>query len=501
MKQLLLIISWEYVRNFKSRSFLMATFVSPILFTLIILLPSLWYQNSENTSVPVIGLVEFDSTKISEHIIQRYNDLASRRESREDDLQLSPVVADTPAYLKTRFDTENTMSLELDSLNDAYIKVKERRKYIFQKPKTQSQEKLLKETYEELKQTRESRDLAQLEYDRYQAANDSIWRSEILNKAEYLLSTKQIIGYLLLDREKMISDWIELYTTYPSGMLNLDLLKQSIQFVVTEERMKLEGIREEQIENWLQPTEIRLTHALGTDEVEFDLLYNYVAPVVVVLFLFISIFTSSGFLFNGILKEKTNRILEILISSVSHVQLIAGKMIGLGLLGLSQISLWFLITVALVFFNILPMEHLEFLNWQNAGYFVAYFLSGYLLFATIFVGMGSLFSSPEDAHHLHQIMRLISIFPLVLAVFVLESPNALMVRILSFIPLLTPTFMILRIPLGEPPVIDYYLTFGIMIFSILLGVFIAGRLFRYGSLLYGKKLKIKNIYNIILKGN
>jgi len=196
------------------------------------------------------------------------------------------------------------------------------------------------------------------------------------------------------------------------------------------------------------------------------------------------------------LKEKSNRVIELLLSSVSYTQLIAGKIFGLGLLGIFQVLIWFSLTLLLASLNILNTSEITFLTFGNAGLFLLYFLLGYLFFASIFVGIGSLFSHEEDAHHLNQFMRMLSIFPIVLAVLVLDTPNSLLVRILSFIPPLTPTFMILRIPLGSPPVEDYYISIGIMIISILLAIILAGRLFKVGSLIYGKKPTFREIIRI-----
>jgi len=182
---------------------------------------------------------------------------------------------------------------------------------------------------------------------------------------------------------------------------------------------------------------------------------------------------------------------------VNHIQLIAGKIFGLAVLGIFQILIWFGITIILIGLEVLHAGEIGFLSLRNAGLFLMYFVLGYLFFASIFVGIGSMFSSEDDAHHLNQFMRMLSIFPIVLAVLVLETPNSLLVRILSFIPPLTPTFMILRTPLGNPPAIDYYISVVIMLISIIISVLIAGKLFRIGSLLYGKKPSFRRVISAV----
>ncbi len=416
------------------------------------------------------------------------------------ELLLIKITADTSRELKGYFSELETIKYKLDSLNDIYNKIKERRKYIFQRPPSRTRDRLLRQSYEQLRSTREERDLKEIEYNNMKVLTDSLLRAEVVQKADSLLKDQIIEGYLLIKPEEFLAGSVEFHSILPTNFLKIEKLKEALQLMAIEQRMKTDGITSDKIEEWLKPFVIKEYQLEGGRKTEFNFLVNYLGPIIVVLFLFISIFTSSGFLFNGIISEKTNRVLEILISSTHSLQLIAGKIFGLGFLGLFQIIIWIGLTLILIFFNLIPVQEITFLNLRNAGLFILYFSLGYLFFAAIFVGVGSVLSSEEDAHHLNQFMRILSIFPVALAILVLQSPNALLVRILSFIPFLTPTFMILRTPLGQPPAMDYYISIGIMLFSILLGIVFAAKIFRIGSLLYGKKPTLKEIWKILRMG-
>ncbi len=496
MKQFFIITFWEFLRHFKSRSFLLATFISPLIFAGIIFIPALFLENSQTDQTRVIGCVEFDTSRYCQDISSRLH-AGDPAGGISQSLQLVSIKPDTSRRLRERFAEVRQIKTELDSLEDSYNKIKERRNYIFQKPKTRSRENLLRRTYEDLIQTREARDLAQVEYQNAKEVSDSLWRRETLRKADNLLRKQQVEGYLLIDPEEFAGGQIEFHSLLPANFLQIEPIRQVLQVVTVEARLKREGIRVGKIQQWLEPVVIREIQLQGQDKKEFDFLVNYLGPIVIVLFLFISIFTSSGFLFNGVINEKTNRVIEVLLSSVNHYQLMAGKIFGLGILGIFQIFIWYGLTLLLIGFRILNVGEIGFLTLTNAGLFLLYFILGYLFFASIFVGIGSLFSSEEDAHHLNQFMRMLSIFPIVLALFVLEMPNSLLVRILSFIPFLTPTFMILRTPLGNPPTEDYYISVAIMVVSIIISVFFAGKLFRIGSLLYGKKPNFREIFSAV----
>jgi ABC-2 type transport system permease protein len=310
---------------------------------------------------------------------------------------------------------------------------------------------------------------------------------------------ENISGYLLIDSEDFAGGTVEFHSLLPTNFLQIQPLKEAVQSVMVEEKMKQHRVQVDQIREWLKPVQFKEIQLQGEKKEEFNFAINYLGPIVLVLFLFISIFSSSGFLFSGIIKEKINRVIEVLLSSVTHTQLIGGKILGLGLLGIFQILIWYTILLSLIIFNVLHQGEIVFFTLKNIGIFLLYFVLGYLFFASVFVGIGSLFSHEEDAHHLNQFMRMLSIFPIVLALFVLESPNSLLVRILSFIPPLTPTFMILRTPLGNPPPVDHYIAVSIMIISIGIGIVLAGRLFKIGSTFYGKKASIREIFRMTLQ--
>lgn len=497
MKSIVIITIWEFIRHFRSRGFLLATFVSPLLFAAVILIPLLFLEQPNPEQLRIIGCLEVDTTGICPEIQSRF------REFREDDnsalnLQLVTISPDTSLPLRNRYKEVERLKIQLDSLNDAYNKIKERRKYVFQKPKTPTREALLKQTYGELVKTREARDLIQLEYQKVKKHSDSLWQNELIRKADNILRNKEMEGYLLIDPQQFSEGVVEFHSLLPANFLQIEPIKQSLQVAIVEERMKQEGIRVGKIQEWLKPIALKEIQLQGREKKEFDFMTNYLGPVVVVLFLFVSIFTSSGFLFNGLIKEKTNRVIEILLSSVHHIQLITGKIAGLGLLGVLQILIWFIITFLLIVSNVLNVGEIAFLTMKNAGLFLLYYLLGFLLFSSVFIGIGSLLSDAEDAKNLNQLMRLLSIFPIVLAVLVLESPNSLAVRILSYMPPLTPTFMILRTPLGNPPATDYYITVGIMGAAILVCLLIAVRMFRIGSLLNGKKPSFRQFVSLLV---
>jgi hypothetical protein len=301
MSQFFVITFWEFFRHFKSRSFLLATFISPLVFAGIIFIPTLFLEDPASSQPRLIGCVEFDSSGICQDIQSRYLE-ANVTLDQPSAIQVVPVNPDTSLRMSKIFTNVSQLKLDLDSLEDAYNKIKERRKYIFQKPKTQSRDVLLKNTYADLIQTREARDLAQLEYQRAKNESDSLWKVELQRTADRMLRDMELEGYLLIDPEGFKQGLVEFHSLIPANFLEMDQVKQAIQVVVVEQRLKNEGVQLEKIQQYLEPVLLREIQLQGEQKQEFDFMVNYLGPIVVVFFLFISIFTSSGFLFNGVLK-------------------------------------------------------------------------------------------------------------------------------------------------------------------------------------------------------
>jgi ABC-2 type transport system permease protein len=137
---------------------------------------------------------------------------------------------------------------------------------------------------------------------------------------------------------------------------------------------------------------------------------------------------------------------------------------------------------------------IAYLNLENAFFFLHYFSLGYLLYAAIFVAIGAIFSSEQEAQQVNIILRTIAVLPVLLVFLFLREPDSTIITVLSYIPLLTPYFMILKIAqYGIPLSTDIYITSLILVVSIIGMVFVAAKIFRMGILMYGKKFTFKEI--------
>lgn len=222
------------------------------------------------------------------------------------------------------------------------------------------------------------------------------------------------------------------------------------------------------------------------------------APVAFVYLLWIAVFTAAQMLLTNTVEEKSNRIIEVLLSSVSPGQLMQGKIWGIGATGLTLTVSWALCALAGLWLAewLLPGADLTALAAAKdplyLASFVVYFLLGYLLYAAILVGLGSVTNSLKEAQNLLQPVFIVLIVPLVSMMFIVQEPNGLVARVLSYVPLFTPFVMMNRAG-GPPELYEYVLTSVLLLASVWLAFKGAGKIFRVGVLMTGNPPKLKEI--------
>jgi len=193
-------------------------------------------------------------------------------------------------------------------------------------------------------------------------------------------------------------------------------------------------------------------------------------------------------LVRSLIEEKSNRLIEILISSCTSEELLAGKILGLSALGLTQILIWSLIGVGLAGSSVIPSEAFE-----NVLPMLLYFVLGFIFYTTIFVGIGSIVSTEQEAQQITTYISLILVLPIVFVVPAIQNPDSIMVKVLSYIPLTIPSIMLLRFKIETVPLTDIFITLSIMILSIIITLKLSAKIFRIGILSYGKKPSVKEL--------
>lgn len=252
---------------------------------------------------------------------------------------------------------------------------------------------------------------------------------------------------------------------------------------------------------------------------------TYVAIIVggiFTLLIYIFVITYGGMVMQSVIEEKTNRIIELLVSSVKPFQLMMGKIIGVMLVGIAQMALWgvmlsIIMTVASIGFGVsqaqsiaagqpMPSPTMNMsqdtqelltaivnLPYAEIGLmFIIMFVGGYLLYSSFFAATGASINEQEDANQFVVPITMITLFGLYAAMYSIENTDGPLAFWASLFPLTSPIVMMIRIPFGVP-LWQELLSIALLYASAFLMIWIGGKIYRVGILMYGKKPSIKEI--------
>ena len=246
--------------------------------------------------------------------------------------------------------------------------------------------------------------------------------------------------------------------------------------------------------------------------------------------IYIFIMSYGSQVMSGVLQEKTSRIVEVIISSVKPFELMMGKIIGIALVGLTQFSIWIVFTLILstigtaVFgagFNASPMpeamqvgqtaipegDSADMMNKvfsmlsgfdfaKVAVLFLLYFLGGYLLYASLFAAIGSAVDNETDTQQFSMPVTLPIIFAIFIGIYAAQSPDSALAFWGSIIPFTSPVVMMARVPY-DVPMWQILLSLAVLISSFIASTWFAGKIYRTGILMYGKKVSWKELWKWI----
>ena len=232
----------------------------------------------------------------------------------------------------------------------------------------------------------------------------------------------------------------------------------------------------------------------------------------------------------GVMEEKTNRIAEVIVSSVKPFQLMMGKIVGIGAVGLTQFLLWILLIVVFsaVLGAFIPPEVLRQAQQANAqmpggqgneamiqlagtihnfstvnwplivGCFIFYFVSGYLFYAALFAAVGSAVNEdPQDAQSLVFPITMPLVLAIIIMINAITHPESGLATWSSIIPFFSPIVMMARIPFGVPGTVPWWqlgLSMTLLVAGFLFTTWLSAKIYRTGILLYGKKITWKEMW-------
>jgi ABC-2 type transport system permease protein len=273
-----------------------------------------------------------------------------------------------------------------------------------------------------------------------------------------------------------------------SNIMDLQQVEHAVAEAVTDERLARAGLPAERVRALTKPPAFK-TIQLTSQGAREDRREAFIVSAILLTLLYTSIAMWGSVVMSGVLEEKTNRVVEVIVSSVSSWELFAGKLAGVGAAGLTQFVAW---GAALSLLGLAAAASgatvgAPVLSGGTLASFVVYFLLGYFFYGALFAALGAAVSSPQEAQPLQFMVMMPLVSGFALFPIVLNNPDGALAVTLSMIPFFTPLLMFLRISAVTPPAWQIALSILSSLLGIAGAVWMGARIYRVGILMHGKR--------------
>ncbi len=290
---------------------------------------------------------------------------------------------------------------------------------------------------------------------------------------------------------------VEYVSEHTTDFEKLRAINRALNNVVIEKRLKREGLDPQKVAQYIKRVELQPIKITKKGE-EKDTGGTFMISYILALIIYMAIIIYGQVIMRGVIEEKSSRVVEVVLSSLRPFQLMMGKILGIGAVGLTQFSIWTLFGIGASVYStsFIPAGA----NFAMPSipphvfvYFVVFFILGYFLYGTLYAAIGSMVNSEKEAQQLVMPVTMFLIVPIMLMIFIIRAPNSPTAVFLSFIPFFAPILMFLRITVLLPPFGQIGASIVILILTILLMIWLTAKIYRVGILMYGKRPKLAEI--------
>ncbi len=277
-----------------------------------------------------------------------------------------------------------------------------------------------------------------------------------------------------------------------------DLLSDAVTQAVSRRQLAGQGMAAGKIDELLQPVEVRTMRIKSGSASSSNSFSSFAGAYVMIFLLYFSVIYYGMNVARSVIQEKTSRVFEVLLAATRPESLMAGKLIGVGAAGLTQIGIW--IALALLYAGSPIAARLGSGGFASLGisvtqvvFFVLFFVLGFLFYSALSAAFGASVGSEQEIQQFSFIIVLPLVVGLVMATYILGNPNAPAVVALSLFPPFTPIVMYLRMAAETPPLWQLALSVALLLLAIWAMLWVASRIYRVGILMYGKRPTLPEI--------
>jgi len=300
------------------------------------------------------------------------------------------------------------------------------------------------------------------------------------------IESKQLDGYLVIHQDANPAQPTFDFTPRSSADISTTTaIKDGLHDVLNREYLTRHGATASEVEAFTKPVSIKIVGKAADPKTSVIVAY-------ILFFLMYMVVLMYGMnVARSIIEEKTSRVFEVLLATIKPHELLAGKIIGVGAVGLTQVGVW-MIAAAAFAAQAGTMSSVT-ISATQAIFFIVYFALGYALYSSVAAALGAMTNSEQELQQLNMFLMMPLFFSMLMLFPLISNPNSMLSRIVSQIPFCAPLLMNFRISLSMPQPWEIALSIALILVTIFIVLSISSRIYRVGILMYGKKPNLPEI--------
>ena len=310
------------------------------------------------------------------------------------------------------------------------------------------------------------------------------------NTLDAAIHDKNLGGYLVITQPAAgsVRPTFDFTPRSAADIATSTAISEALHTVLTREYLAARGVPATDTETLMEPVKVNIIEASGhrgSSEASFYVAYTlFFLMYMVVLIYGMNVARS-------IIEEKTSRVFEVLLATIKPDELLAGKIIGVGAVGLTQVGIWMAAAAVLVAYA----GHISSISISSTQvfFFIIYFTLGYALYSSVAAALGAMTNSEQELQQLNMFLMLPLFFCMLMLPVIIKNPNSTIARVVSQIPFCAPLLMNFRISLAMPQPWEIGLSIVLIVITIAAVLWVSARIYRVGILMYGKKPNLPEI--------
>jgi ABC-2 type transport system permease protein len=265
-------------------------------------------------------------------------------------------------------------------------------------------------------------------------------------------------------------------------------IEEALRHVLTREYLAEKGVSASEMAALMAPVTLNV---LGKNGEHGNSRTSFLVAYVLFFLMYMVVLLYGMNVARSIIEEKTSRVFEVLLATIKPDELLAGKILGVGAVGLTQVGIW-MVAAGLLAARLGSTSGIQ-ISTPQVVFFVVYFALGYALYSAVAAALGAMTNSEQELQQLNMFLMLPLFFSMLMLLPVVTNPNSVVSRIVSQIPFCAPLLMDLRISISMPQPWEIALSIGLILVTIYAVLWVSSRIYRVGILMYGKKPNLPEI--------